>query len=270
MSRRFSGAQDEVRNYFDDRFEMVLSPVMLAIEKEVTGTDVGATSWTSPAQVEWMLGFIDSGPGSLHLDVGSGAGWPALQIAKIKGVRVVMSDLPFNGLAHGVTRAKNEGLDMSAVQASGSNLPFADGSFDSISHSDVLCCLTEKVEVISECRRLISEDGTMIFTVISISESATDEDVANLGRDNETVVSESPYPVLLERGGFDFERYDLTEKFHDTAERVLEARTKHYPGLVELLDSEEADGMLNRSRGNLQGIEQGVLERYLYVCKARS
>lgn len=268
MGNRFGqGSPDEVREYFDGRFSDILSPVMLAIEAEVTGTDVGATSWSSPAQVDDMIGHLDLQPGEIHLDIGSGSGWPALRIAEKTGASIVMTDLPFTGLAHGVERGRMEDLGLMGVQASGAALPFGDGSFRTITHSDVLCCLAEKDEVLAECRRLISNDGIMAFTVITLSDGAAGEDLARVGPHNELVASRSPYPEMLADARFRFEVFDLSSPFLETAERVLRARSRNYDGLVDLLGQEDADDMLNRSESNVTNIEARLLRRHMYVCR---
>ena len=268
MSGRFKdGGQEDVQDYFDARFGSVLSPVMLAIEQEVTGTDVGATSWSSPAQVDEMIALLEIEPGSLHLDVGSGSGWPALRIAEKTEGRVVMTDLPISGLLNGMMRAERDGIDIHSVQASGSDMPFRSASVGSISHSDVLCCLAEKDAALEECARVLSRKGRMVFTVICLAESASGDDLVRLGTRNELIESNESYPAMLSKAGFEFDFSNLTDGFHEAAQKVVEVRTKHYDGLVELFSKDEADEIIDRSRGNLRCVEEGVLERHLYVCR---
>jgi ubiquinone/menaquinone biosynthesis C-methylase UbiE len=75
------------------------------------------------------------------LDVGTGRGWPGLHLAARSGCQVVLADLPLEGLRVAAARAQAEGLAAraSGVVTAASGLPFHQGSFDAIVHTDVLC-----------------------------------------------------------------------------------------------------------------------------------
>ena len=75
------------------------------------------------------------------LDVGSGRGWPGLYLAARTGCRVVLTDLPLEGLRVAANRAASEALAArtGVVAAAASGLPFRASSFDVIIHTDVLC-----------------------------------------------------------------------------------------------------------------------------------
>jgi SAM-dependent methyltransferase len=266
--RRFRRGDDqEMRAYFEDRYANILSPVMLAIEAEVIGTDFGAVSWSSKAQVEEMVRRLELRPGDRYLDIGSGSGWPAIFIGSSTGAWVAMSDLPIGGLELGLDRANEDGVPSVAVQTSGASLPFSSRVFSGITHSDVLCCLSEKAQVLEECRRVIADHGVMVFTVIALSESAIPETLGELKSGPDFVESEAPYPTMLGKAGFDIEIIDLNREFYEAAVNVLAAREAHFDGLVELLGADEAEEVMDRSRDNLRDIEKGVLERHMYVCR---
>jgi cyclopropane fatty-acyl-phospholipid synthase-like methyltransferase len=74
------------------------------------------------------------------LDLGSGRGWPGLYLAARTGCRVVLTDLPLEGLRVAANRAASEALvARTGVVAAASGLPFRAGSFDVVIHTDVLC-----------------------------------------------------------------------------------------------------------------------------------
>jgi cyclopropane fatty-acyl-phospholipid synthase-like methyltransferase len=75
------------------------------------------------------------------LDIGTGRGWPGLYLAASTGCRVVVTDLPLEGLRVAANRAAAEGLaaHTGMVVAAASGIPFRAGSFDAIIHTDVLC-----------------------------------------------------------------------------------------------------------------------------------
>ena len=71
--------------------------------------------------------------------VGAGLAWT--YSAARTGCRVVLTDLPLEGLRVAANRATSEALAArtGVVAAAASGLPFRAGSFDVIIHTDVLC-----------------------------------------------------------------------------------------------------------------------------------
>lgn len=114
-------------------------PALRELERRVLGVDYGGNSYTDVGQANTLISQLELGPASSLLDVGAGAGWPGVFMAKESGCRVVMTDVPLEGLHTARGRAIEESIDAVAVAASGTALPFADEAFDGIVHSDVLC-----------------------------------------------------------------------------------------------------------------------------------
>ncbi len=73
------------------------------------------------------------------LDIGSGAGWPAIYLAATTGARVVLTDIPLEGLTIAARRLRDDDVDGAVVAATGTALPFRDHAFDAVTSSDVLC-----------------------------------------------------------------------------------------------------------------------------------
>jgi cyclopropane fatty-acyl-phospholipid synthase-like methyltransferase len=93
------------------------------------------------AQADALAGGLDLSAGDRLLDLGSGRGWPGLYLAARTGCRVVLTDLPLEGLRVAADRAAAEGLAdrVGVVAAAASGLPFRAGSLDAVVHTDVLC-----------------------------------------------------------------------------------------------------------------------------------
>ena len=146
------------------------SETMMEIERAVCGCDYGCTSWTTKDEAEKVSEMLGLSPGVKFLEVGAGAGWPGLYLAKETGCDATLTDLPPEGLKAATERAEKDGLSEKCqiIQADGAALPFTDGNFDAIYHSDVLCCLVEKRVVLEECRRVAGDEAKMVFSVISI------------------------------------------------------------------------------------------------------
>ncbi len=249
------------------------SPLMLAIERTVCGCDYGGTSWATRAEAERLGPLLELASGRRLLDVGAGSGWPALFVAHNTGCDVTLVDVPLAGIRIAVRRAAADALRGAcwAAVADGAALPFAEASFDAISHSDVLCCLEAKLSVLSECRRVVRPEGRMVFTVISIAPGLSSRDRERAAERGPPFVSApSDYAVLLPESGWAVsDRVDLTLEYARTVRslaRELEARNEE---LIELLGADELAELLGRKQAALDGIEEGLLVRELFVATPR-
>jgi ubiquinone/menaquinone biosynthesis C-methylase UbiE len=157
---------------FAESYEVSNLPAMREVERTVLGCDYGGTSWTTSKQAAQIIEMLDLKPGLHLLDIGAGSGWPGLYLADAGGCDVTLLDLPINALKQARERARGDDINdrVSTIAASGCALPFADDSFAVISHSDVLCCLPEKNEMLDECRRIASDGASMLFSVIAIAQ----------------------------------------------------------------------------------------------------
>ncbi|MFT5220370.1 MAG: ubiquinone/menaquinone biosynthesis C-methylase UbiE [Gammaproteobacteria bacterium] len=117
----------------------------------------------------------------------------------------MLIDLPLHELQIAATRASLDHISYHCrvADAEGSCLPFRDGSFDVISHCEVLCCLEDKRGVLEDCRRVIRDNGRMAFVVIWITPGLSRTDhrravkaVPSFGE------SETDYPTLLEQANW--------------------------------------------------------------------
>jgi ubiquinone/menaquinone biosynthesis C-methylase UbiE len=172
---------------------------------KLCGCDYQVKGYTTRDEAPRMAKLLDLHPGCRLLDVGAGAGWPGLYFAKETGCEVVLVDLPLSGLQAATERAVHDRIsDRSRVAvADGSRMPFRDGSFDAVSHSEVLCCLEDKRGVLEACRRVIRDDGRMVFTVIWITPGVSHDDYRRaLEEAPEFAEVETDYPTLLNQTGW--------------------------------------------------------------------
>src|SRR5690242_730310 len=93
---------------FVNEYEIGQSPLMREIEQRVRGSVYGATSWTTRAQAEATAQRLGLAPSSRLLELGGGAGWPALFLATLSGCEVVITDLPLSGLRVARARAASD------------------------------------------------------------------------------------------------------------------------------------------------------------------
>ena len=131
----------QARALFQERYRNTPSPLTRQIEQRVIGGDWGANGFTTMDQADTLAREVQLSAADRLLDVGSGRGWPGLYLAGRTGCRVVLTDLPLEGLRVAADRAASEGLAArtGVVAAAASGLPFRAGSFDAVIHTDVLC-----------------------------------------------------------------------------------------------------------------------------------
>jgi SAM-dependent methyltransferase len=131
----------QARALFQERCGNRPSQTTRKIEQRVIGGDWGANGYTTMAQADTLARELGLAAGHCLLDLGTGRGWPGLYLAARTGCRVVLTDLPLEGLRMAADRAAEEGLAArtGVVVAAASRLPFRAGSFDAVIHTDVLC-----------------------------------------------------------------------------------------------------------------------------------
>src|SRR5215211_3537049 len=131
------------------------------------GDDVGQSGWLTADELERFARSLELDSGSRLLDVGCGAGGPALRLASTTGATVVGVDVLDEAVATARQLADEHGLADRAtfVRADADRrLPFDEGSFDAILSVDAMCHLPERLAVLREWRRLASPGARILFT----------------------------------------------------------------------------------------------------------
>src|SRR5688500_2759533 len=136
-----SSDEAEARAEFRDRYAIGRQDVNREIERAVIGGDWGANGYTTMAQADELGRLLELAPGELLLDVGAGRGWPGLYLAATTGCRVLLTDLPEEGLRQARARAEAEDMldRVRFAVASAAGLPLRPKSVDAVVSADVLC-----------------------------------------------------------------------------------------------------------------------------------
>lgn len=253
---------------FDRSYRRGQTDIMRAIERAICGCDYGGTSWTTRQEAEQVSGLLSLRPGTALLDVGAGSGWPALYLARISGCDVTLVDLPLQGIRIALKRSGTDGLAGKSgfTVGDGSALPFRSGSFDAISHSDVLCCLQAKTAVLSECRRVVRDTGVMVFSVISVAEGVSQKQAAAaVALGPPYIRAERGYAEMLERTGWKItDRIDLSSEFAESTRRVVAEWKENESRVKPLVSEQEFEDYVTRKTNSLPLIHDGVIRRELF------
>lgn len=260
-----------LRSHFEDAYRRSRVPVIQEIERRVCGCDYGGNSWTTKEQADALIGQLRLDKHSDLLDLGAGTGWPGIYMAKETGCAVSLVDLPEIGLQLAKKRAAEEGLEqrVSVTIADAADLPFAKGSFDAISHSDLLCCLIRKDVVLQQCVRVLRPQGYMAFTVISItrnlSKTQHERAIANAPGFAEIEID---YHSLLKNTGWRVTDWsDLTDEYRESCVRQIDADAENQSALENLLGSQETKERASNWGAKLDAMNDGLLLRELFVCQ---
>ncbi|MDX1402536.1 MAG: methyltransferase domain-containing protein [Kiloniellales bacterium] len=264
----------EQKARYDEYYNRAQIPFVYEIERRVCGCDFGGNSWTTRRQADEIIERLQLRPGVRMLDLGAGTGWPALYFVGQSGCDAVLADLPENGLRIARERAAKDGLSelVASVVSDAAELCFPEEAFDAVSHSDLLCCLVRKRSVLASCRRVIRSQGRMAFTVISIMPGLSQEQYRKAAANGpEFVESEADYPTLLKETGWRIiDRQDITAAYASACERQIEADEDYADELSGFLGAREYKDRLAGWHDKLFAIENGLLQRELFVAAAAS
>ncbi len=257
---------------FAGSYDLSRLPEIKKLEQAALGCDYGGTSWTTRQQVDAILESLQLGTSGRLLDIGSGAGWPGLLLGRLSGCNVTLLDIPLNALLQAAERAADDGMSdrVRIVSGSGTSLPFDDQSFDRISHSDVLCCLPEKLELLQESRRVVSENSRMHFSVILPAEGLPQSE-------RETVLATGPpfvgvdgsYPELLHASGWRVEScQDVSTEYQNSLQRLVDGIHANEDELADLLGADELRAKREHREDQIALIERGSMRRDAYLAIA--
>jgi len=254
------------------QYEKNSHPALRALERSVLGCDYGGTSWTTRAEADEIAPLLGLDRSSRYLEIGSGSGWPAVYVAAHSHCRLALLDLPLVALRQARERMASEGIERPAwaVSASGAQIPFAEASFDALGHSDVLCCLPEKREMLEECRRVARDGARMLFYVIAPAPGLEGADALEATEAGPPYVDlEGDYASLLGKTGWSLlEMRPLTDHYRQSMARMVEGLEAGAMALAAVMGADEFPQVLARRRQQLAAVTNGLLVRELYLAEA--
>jgi SAM-dependent methyltransferase len=255
---------------FAGSYDLSRLPEIKKLEQAALGCDYGGTSWTTQRQVEQIVELLALDRDSRLLDIGAGAGWPGLLLCKLSGCDVTLLDIPLNALEQAASRAADDGMteQVSIVSGSGTSLPFDDCSFDRISHSDVLCCLPEKLELLQESRRVARDDARTHFSVILPAENLAAAELKEVLETGPPFVGvDGSYTDLLSDAGWQvIDCQDVTAEYEDSLQRLVDGIRSNEKELIGLLGEEDLVARREHREDQIALIKRGLMRREAYVA----
>lgn len=260
----------ELQERFENHYKLSQKSAVLSVESKVCGCRYGASGWTTRNEADDLISHLGLQAGVRLLDLGSGAGWPALYLVEKTGCEAVLLDASVAGLSVAQDRIQKDCLaeTVSTIVADAANLPFAKGSFDGINHSDLLCCLEQKKAMLEGCRIAIREDGRMAFTVIL---AAPDLSVEQLERVKEFgpafIETEVSYAQLLEQTGWAVNKQvDLTDTYAASIQKLVIEFRANKTHLIKVWGADEYEESLAGWDGEIANAREGIVRRELFVA----
>lgn len=268
MAKTRTVEEEELRQQFGQFYSESRLPVNQRVELAVCGCCYGGVSWATRDEIDEVSAMLNLGPGDQLMDLGAGTGWPGLYLAQASGCDVVLTDLPHEGLVIAAERALSDGLRgaVHLAVADGQSLPCRAGSFDALTHSDVLCCLPDKLEVLRECRRIIRDDGQMVFSVIYGPQDLDEQERADLIEAGPPyVVSDMPYEDMLAQSGWAVKaKIDKTDEYLVSIKSFFRISEESEAELIQAAGMAEFEMRMNREPLLVACIERRHLLRALY------
>jgi SAM-dependent methyltransferase len=257
---------------FAGSYELSRLPEIKKLEQAALGCDYGGTSWTTRQQAEGILESLQLASTNRLLDIGAGAGWPGLLLGKLSSCDVTLLDIPLNALAQAAERAVDDGTTdrVSIVSASGTALPFDDQTFDRISHSDVLCCLPEKLELLQESRRVAGDKARMHFSVILPAEGLPQPEHEKVLETGPPFIGvEGNYSELLRSAGWQvLDCQDVTAEYRNSLQRLVDGIHENEKELADLLGANELIAKREHREDQIALIANGSMRREAFVAIA--
>lgn len=247
--------------------------VLARIRREAFGEDIGQNSWLTADEYRTFFSWMRLGKDSHVVEVGCGSGGPALFMARTTGAQVIGVDINAHGVAAGNAMAHEQRLDGQAhfqrIDASGA-LPFADAQFDALVCIDAINHLPGRLSVLREWRRVVKEDGLVLFTdPITVTGLLSNEEIAirsSIGYFLFTPPGEDAR--LIREAGLLLEReVDVTENMATISQRRYDARMRARDDLLTLEGEQTFQGQQRfLAMVHLLASERR-LSRYAYLAR---
>jgi cyclopropane fatty-acyl-phospholipid synthase-like methyltransferase len=257
---------------YDANYGNFQTDLYAQIRRESFGEDIGQNSWLTADEQDNFLKWIELSREQTLLDVGCGAGGPALRMAAATGCSIVGIDVHEQAIATATALARDRGLSDKAafrVADAGGRLPFPDASFDAITCIDAINHFPDRPRLIAEWARLLKRDGRLLFTdPTTVTGPLTNAEIAVRssagfylfvphGYDERVIAGCGLHLVLCE---------DVTANMAKVAEARRAARASRGDALREIEGLQAYETQQEFLSVAAQIAREGRLSRFVYVA----
>ncbi len=260
-------------NLYNNAYGNYWSAVYREIRLETYGEDLGQTSWVDTEESNKIPHMLGLNRDSYVLEIGSGSGRYALQLAATVGCRVLGIDA--NGAAIDTANqlAKAQGVSAQVRFEQGDasqKLPFDNATFDAAFANDVLCHLPGRQDTLREIFRVIRTGAKFLFSdALIIGGTISHQEIAMRSSIGYYIFSPpGENERLLENAEFRLVSVtDTTANAAAIAKRWHDARQARRPALVAMEGEATFQGLQKfLSTVNTLTSERKLL-RHLYVAE---
>ncbi|MCP4768256.1 MAG: methyltransferase domain-containing protein [Gammaproteobacteria bacterium] len=202
--------------------------------------DIGQHSWTTPKELLDMISACELNERSVVMDVGCGAGGPAMFVAQQSGCQVTGVDIDDQGIEMANAEAIRRGLSHRCrfqIHNAADPFDFPDASFDLIFAIDSIFHIPQRENFLTEARRMLTHRGKLFFTDAGVVNGQISGEEFQLRSFNGAAYfAPAEYnKSVLEKTGFEvISSQDLTESNEKIAQRRFDARIELRDSLVEV------------------------------------
>jgi cyclopropane fatty-acyl-phospholipid synthase-like methyltransferase len=259
--------------HYDANYGNFQTDLYALIRQEAFGEDIGQNSWLTSNEQDRFLSWLDLSPGKKLLDVGCGAGGPALRIAANTGCTVIGIDSHEQTTSTANSLAAQRDLSSCAefrVADATKRLGFPDSSFEAITCIDAINHLPNRREIISDWSRLLKRGGKLLFTdPVTVTGPLTNSEIAtrsSIGfflfvprNYDESVTAGCGLRLLVCE--------DVTANMAEVAERRCAARASRGTALRAIEGQRAYDGQQEFLAVASRVAREGRLSRFVYVAE---
>lgn len=188
-----------------------------------------------------LIEMLSSKPDERVLDLGTGSGYVAFEIAKQSGARVIGLDITENTLENNRAKAAEQNFsNLRFVAYDGMSFPFGDGEFDAIVTRYALHHFPDIAHTFSEISRVLKSGGRLLISDPTPNENDTSrfvDDYMRMKPDGHIkYYTKNEFSLLAENAGLSLINAVQSEitfpRLKETANAYSEILEKHSPDII--------------------------------------
>jgi SAM-dependent methyltransferase len=234
---------------YDSHYAHLTSKALSDVRRETYDEDVGQSSWITLAEAREWFRLLQLTASHRVLEVACGSGGMTRRLAEETGASAVGVDINVHGIEAANAAVSRDGASSRVsyeVVDAGTQLPFADASFDAIFCNDAINHLPRRAGLFADWYRVLKPGGRLLFTdPIVVTGPVSNEEVrlrSSIGF--YLFVPAGWNEEQLEKAGFVVEEVrDVTAAAASVSARWRDARARRREAIVAIEGEQGFDGL---------------------------